>query len=70
MFFLFLYCDFFATCHHIDKQEDTGLGGKKWGKLYWHNEIFLVQKKYWRRSDIVFSRVELTSTYSNHLVSH
>ncbi len=28
----------------IDDLEDTGLGGGKWGKLYWHKKIFLVQK--------------------------
>ncbi len=34
------FCDFFRA------QEDTGLGGKKGGKLYWYKKNFA--RKYWR----------------------
>jgi len=37
-------CGGFDVSIKSDFLEDTGLGGEKWGKLYWHNEIFLVQK--------------------------
>ena len=47
------------------------IGGGKVGKVVLAQRNIFGAKKYWRRSDIVFSRVELTSTYSDQLlVSH